>query len=146
MKVIAFFILFTFVFSSCNEKDCSDKACFTPPEFFRFQFYYKSYIFLNEFQDRLFYGTDMTLKNVQSLNKTLLKAVQTRGCSWMALPSIKMGSKAWMPRRWRVGARLSITGYSLTTSSRVSHTSGVSRSTIFLALLTVETNPFCSSL
>jgi hypothetical protein len=28
-----------------------------------------------------------------------LNAAQTSGCSWMALPSISLGSNAWMPRR-----------------------------------------------
>ena len=33
-------------------------------------------------------------------------------------------SQAWIPSLWSVGARLSITGCSLMTSSRTSHTSG----------------------
>ena len=36
---------------------------------------------------------------IWSPSKSALKAVQTSGCSWMALPSISTGSKAWMPRR-----------------------------------------------
>jgi len=79
---------------------------------------------------------------IWSPSKSALNAVQTRGCSWTALPSMSTGSKACMPRRCRVGARFRITGYSRTTSSRASQTSGVSRSTIFLALLTVVTKPF----
>src|SRR5262247_606501 len=53
----------------------------------------------------------------------------------MAFPSTRMGSKAWMPRRCRVGARFRSTGCSLITSSRMSHTSGRSFSTYFLAAL-----------
>ena len=51
----------------------------------------------------------------------------------MALPSISTGLNAWMPSRCSVGARLSITGRSLITSSRIGHTSGADRSTIRLA-------------
>src|SRR6516225_756039 len=46
-----------------------------------------------------------------------------------------------MPRRCRVGARLSSTGCSRITSSRMSHTSGPSRSTRRLAALMVEASP-----
>ncbi len=53
----------------------------------------------------------------------------------MARPSTNTGSKAWMPRRWRVGARLSMTGCSLITDSRASHTAGEPLSTSFLAAL-----------
>src|SRR3990170_1550973 len=53
----------------------------------------------------------------------------------MALPSMSTGSKAWMPRRWRGGARFRRTGRVLVTSSSTSHTSGRARSTMRLALL-----------
>ena len=43
----------------------------------------------------------------------------------MALPSMSWGSKAWMPRRCSVGARLSSTGCSRMTSARTSHTFGL---------------------
>src|SRR5919201_635579 len=43
----------------------------------------------------------------------------------MALPSTSCGSKAWMPRRCSVGARLSSTGCSVMTSSSTSRTAGV---------------------
>ena len=52
---------------------------------------------------------------IWSPSKSALKAVQTSGWTWMALPSTSTGSKAWMPRRWRVGARFSRTGCSLMT-------------------------------
>ncbi len=83
---------------------------------------------------------------IWSPSKSALKAVQTSGCSWMALPSISTGSNAWMPRRWSVGARFRSTGCSLMMSSRMSQTSGFSFSTIFFALLMVVTYPFSSSL
>ena len=83
---------------------------------------------------------------IWSPSKSALKAVQTSGCSWMALPSISSGSNAWMPRRCSVGARFSRIGCSLMTSSRMSQTSGFSFSTSFLALLIVVTRPRSSSL
>ena len=46
-----------------------------------------------------------TCTAIWSPSKSALKAVQTKGCSWIALPSIRIGSNAWMPRRCRVGAR-----------------------------------------
>ena len=64
---------------------------------------------------------------IWSPSKSALKAAQTSGWSWMALPSMSVGSKACMPSRCRVGARLRMMGYSRTTSSRASQTSGVSR-------------------
>ena len=64
----------------------------------------------------------------------------------MALPSINTGSKACIPSLCKVGALLSITGCSLITSSKQSHTSGVSSSTSCFAALIVIVIPFCSSL
>src|SRR5438445_38208 len=61
---------------------------------------------------------------IWSPSKSALKAVQTRGWIWMALPSTSTGSKAWIPRRCRVGARLRSKGCSSMTSSRTSHTCG----------------------
>ena len=49
---------------------------------------------------------------IWSPSKSALNAAQTSGWIWMALPSISCGSKAWMPRRCSVGARLSSTGCS----------------------------------
>ena len=43
---------------------------------------------------------------IWSPSKSALNAVQTSGWIWMALPSTSCGSKAWMPRRCSVGARL----------------------------------------
>ena len=42
---------------------------------------------------------------IWSPSKSALNAVQTSGWIWIALPSTSTGSKAWMPRRWSVGAR-----------------------------------------
>ncbi len=72
---------------------------------------------------------------IWSPSKSALNAVQTSGWIWMALPSTSTGSKAWMPRRCRVGARLSSTGCSPMTSSSTSQTSGTIASTSFLAAL-----------
>ena len=82
-----------------------------------------------------------TCTAIWSPSKSALNAAQTSGCSWIALPSISTGSNAWMPRRCRVGARLSMTGCSRMTSSRMSQTSAPSRSTIFLAALIVVDMP-----
>ena len=83
---------------------------------------------------------------IWSPSKSALKAVQTSGWSWIALPSISTGSKAWMPSRCNVGARLSSTGCSRITSSRMSQTSGRSFSTMRLAALMVLAMPYNSSL
>src|SRR6267142_688681 len=72
---------------------------------------------------------------IWSPSKSALNAAHTSGCSWIALPSISTGSKAWMPSLCSVGARLSSTGCSRITSSRMSHTSGRSFSTMRLAAL-----------
>ncbi len=47
---------------------------------------------------------------IWSPSKSALKAAQTRGGILIAFPSTSTGSNAWMPSRWSVGARLSITG------------------------------------
>ncbi len=86
-----------------------------------------------------------TCTAIWSPSKSALKAAQTSGWSWMALPSISLGSNAWMPRRCRVGARLSSTGCSRITSSSTSHTAGCSRSTMRLDCLTVPDRPLASS-
>ncbi len=83
---------------------------------------------------------------IWSPSKSALYAEQTSGCSWIALPSISTGSNAWIPRRWSVGARFRSTGCSRITSSRISHTTASSRSTIFLAALIVVAKPRNSSL
>ena len=63
---------------------------------------------------------------IWSPSKSALKAWQTSGCTWIALPSTSTGSNAWMPRRCSVGARFSSTGCSAMTSSSTSQTSGPS--------------------
>src|ERR671915_435075 len=67
-------------------------------------------------------GLRGTCTAIWSPSKSALKAEQTSGWTWMALPSTSTGSNAWMPRRWSVGARLRNTGCSLMTSSRTSAT------------------------
>ena len=78
---------------------------------------------------------------IWSPSKSALKAAQTNGCNWIALPSIRTGSKAWIPSLWSVGALFKRTGCSLITSSKISQTSGVCLSTILLDCLTVDENP-----
>ena len=74
---------------------------------------------------------------IWSPSKSALNGVQVRGCRRMALSSTSTGSKLWMERRWRVGARLSMTVLPLVTSSSTSHTCGSRRSMSFLAERTV---------
>ena len=50
---------------------------------------------------------------IWSPSKSALKAAHTSGWIWMALPSTRIGSKAWMPSRCSVGARLRKIGCSL---------------------------------
>ena len=83
---------------------------------------------------------------IWSPSKSALYAGQTRGWSWIALPSISCGSKAWMPSLCSVGALLRSTGCSLITSSSISHTSGRSFSTSFFAFFMVVAKPFLMSL
>src|SRR6266850_391913 len=45
-----------------------------------------------------------TCTAIWSPSKSALNAAHTSGCSWIALPSISTGSKAWIPRRCRVDA------------------------------------------
>ena len=86
-----------------------------------------------------------TCTAIWSPSKSALYALQTNGWSWIALPSTKTGSKAWIPNLCNVGARLSMTGCSLITSSKISQTSGSSLSTIRLASLIVLANSNCWS-
>ncbi len=82
---------------------------------------------------------------IWSPSKSALKATQTNGWSWIALPSTSNGSNAWIPSLCKVGALFKRIGCSLMTSSNISHTSGVSLSTSFFAALMVVANSFCSS-
>src|SRR6266404_4615419 len=78
---------------------------------------------------------------IWSPSKSALKPLHTSGWMRMALPSMSTGSNAWMPMRWKVGARFSMTGWFLMTSSRMSQTSSALRSSIFLADLIVSAWP-----
>ena len=91
-------------------------------------------------------GDSGTCTAIWSPSKSALKAVHTSGWILIALPSTSIGSKAWIPSRWSVGARFSSTGCSRITSSRKSHTSGRCCSTISFAALMVVTSPSFSSL
>ena len=82
---------------------------------------------------------------IWSPSKSALNAVHTSGWILIALPSTSTGSNPWMPRRCSVGARFSRMGWSLITSSRMSHTMGSCISTISLACLMVVQWPVCSS-
>ena len=86
-----------------------------------------------------------TCTGIWSPSKSALNALQTSGCSLIALPSTRTGSKAWMDRRCRVGARLRSTGWALITFSRASHTSGFTFSTFFFASLMFEALPVSTS-
>src|SRR5438093_751914 len=86
-----------------------------------------------------------TCTAIWSPSKSAPNASHTSGWIWMALPSMSCGMKAWMPRRCSVGARLRRTGWSLMTSSRTSHTSGRSRSTMRFALLMLCAKPLSTS-
>src|SRR5260370_426359 len=87
-----------------------------------------------------------TCTAIWSPSKSALNAVQTSGWISIALPSTRIGSNAWMPSRWSVGARFRSTGCSLMTSSRMSPTSGRSFSTNFFAALIEDAMPRSSSL
>ncbi len=87
-----------------------------------------------------------TCTAIWSPSKSALNAAQTSGWRRIALPSIRIGSNAWRPKRWSVGARFNITGCWRITDARTSQTSGVSRSTIFFAALMVVAWPEACSL
>ena len=78
---------------------------------------------------------------IWSPSKSALNAVQTSGCNWIAFPSINFGWNAWIPSRWRVGARLRRTGCPFKTFSKISQTTGSFLSIIFFADFTVLTIP-----
>ena len=78
---------------------------------------------------------------IWSPSKSALNAAQVKGCNSIASPSISLGSNAWTPNLWSVGALFKITGCSLTINSNASQTAFVSFSTNFLACLIVDANP-----
>ena len=77
---------------------------------------------------------------IWSPSKSALNAVVTRGWRRIARPSTKIGSNAWIPSLWRVGARLSNTGCSRIISSKISHTWSSILSIWFLAFLMLLAN------
>ena len=78
---------------------------------------------------------------IWSPSKSALKAVQTKGWSWIAFPSINLGWNAWIPNLCKVGALFKRTGCPFKTFSKISQTTGSFLSTIFLADFTVFTIP-----
>ena len=70
---------------------------------------------------------------IWSPSKSALNAVHTRGCSLIALPPTSLGSNAWIPNLWSVGARFNITGCSWITSSTISQILSSCASINFLA-------------
>ena len=78
---------------------------------------------------------------IWSPSKSALYAVHTNGWSFIALPSTNTGWKAWIPSLCRVGALLSKTGWSVITSSSISHTCSLTLSTILLALFMLWATP-----
>ena len=78
---------------------------------------------------------------IWSPSKSALNPLQTSGWMRIALPSTSTGSNAWMPMRCKVGARFKSTGWLRMTSSRMSQTSSLRRSSIFLADLIVSACP-----
>ena len=86
-----------------------------------------------------------TCTAIWSPSKSALNGGHTKGCSLMAFPSTSFGINACMDILWSVGALLSMTGWSLITSSRTSHAWGISFSMMaffsFFALLDVLSLP-----
>ena len=83
---------------------------------------------------------------IWSPSKSALNAVHASGWSCIALPSISLGWKAWIPRRCSVGARFISTGCPFMTFSRIPQITGSFRSMIFFADFTVFTIPRSMSL
>ena len=80
-------------------------------------------VFLEQFKDLLLslihISTDSgTWTAIWSPSKSALYAVQAKGWSLMARPSTRIGSKAWIPSLWSVGARFKSTGCCLLYTSR----------------------------
>ena len=83
---------------------------------------------------------------IWSPSKSALNAVVTNGCNCIALPSINFGWKAWIDKRWSVGALFKRTGWPFKIFSRISQIIASFLSTSLRALLTVFTIPLSISL
>ena len=59
----------------------------------------------------------------EHLRQERLKAEQTNGCNFIALPSTRIGSNDWMPNLCKVGARFNNIGCPAITCSKISHAS-----------------------
>jgi hypothetical protein len=68
-------------------------------------------------------------------SKSALNAVQTKGCNWIAFPSINFGWNACIPNLCKVGARFSKIGCPLITFSRYPKLQALLSIIFFLILL-----------
>ena len=96
---------------------------------------------INSCDSKIASGPNGRWTAIWSPSKSALKAVQTNGWTCIALPSINIGWKAWIPNLCNVGALFKRTGCPLRTFSKISHTKGSLLSIIFFADLTVLTIP-----
>ena len=96
---------------------------------------------INNCDSRIASGPKGKWTAIWSPSKSALNAVQTNGCTWIALPSIRIGWKAWIPNLCKVGALFNKTGCPFKTFSKISHTNGSLLSIIFFADFTVLTIP-----
>ena len=96
---------------------------------------------INNWASRIASGPNGRWTAIWSPSKSALNAVQTRGWTWIALPSIKVGWNACIPNLCNVGALFNSTGCPFKTFSKISQTKGSLLSIIFLADLTVFTTP-----
>ena len=83
---------------------------------------------------------------IWSPSKSALNEEQTKGCNWIAFPSINFGWNAWIDKRCKVGARFNKIGWPFNIFSKISQTTASFFSTNFLADLTVFTMPLSINL
>ena len=74
-----------------------------------------------------------TCTAIWSPSKSALNASQTSGWTWIAFPSTRIGSNAWIPNLCKVGALFNKTGCSSITSAKTSQTCALDLSTILFA-------------
>ena len=96
---------------------------------------------INNCDSRIASGPRGRWTAIWSPSKSALNAVQTKGCTCIALPSISIGWNAWIPSLCKVGALFKRTGCPFKTFSKISQTNGSLVSIIFLADFTVLTIP-----
>ena len=100
---------------------------------------------INNWDSKIASGPSGRWTAIWSPSKSALNAVHTKGWTCIALPSIKIGWKAWIPSLCRVGALFNRTGCPFKTFSKMSQTNGSLLSIIFFADLTVLTIPLSMS-